>query len=38
MELMVLQSTRLGIVLPLARFIGWGIFLAASNWANNNKY
>jgi putative sporulation protein YyaC len=30
MELMVLQSTRLGIVFPLARFIGWGIFLAIS--------
>lgn len=38
MELMVLQSTRLGVVLPLARFIGWGIFLAASNWAINNKF
>ncbi len=25
MELMVLQSTRLGIVLPLARFISWGL-------------
>jgi putative sporulation protein YyaC len=30
MELMVLQTTRLGIVFPLARFIGWGIFLAIS--------
>ncbi|MGI6319150.1 MAG: spore protease YyaC [Firmicutes bacterium] len=36
MELMVLQSTRLGIVFPLARFIAWGMFLAVSNWANNN--
>ncbi len=35
MELMVLQGTRLGIVLPLARFISWGIFLAASDWAKN---
>ena len=30
MELMVLQTTRLGIVLPLARFISWGIYLATS--------
>jgi len=30
MELMVLQTTRLGIVFPLARFIGWGIYLAIS--------
>lgn len=30
MELMVLQTTRLGTVLPLARFIGWGIYLALS--------
>ena len=30
MELMVLQSTRLGIVLPMARFISWGIYLAVS--------
>lgn len=30
MELMVLQSTRLGVVIPLAQFIGRGIFLAVS--------
>jgi len=30
MEMMVLQTTRLGVVLPLARFISWGIYLAAS--------
>lgn len=35
MELMVLQSTRLSVVIPLARFIGLGIFLAVSDWANN---
>ena len=35
MELMVLQSTRLSVVIPLARFIALGIFLAVSDWTNN---
>lgn len=35
MELMVLQSTGLSVVIPLARFIALGIFLAVSDWTNN---
>jgi putative sporulation protein YyaC len=39
MELMVLQTTSLGIVFHLARFIGWGIYLALAmnNWLPPNK-
>lgn len=33
MELMVLQSTPLSVVIPMARFIGWGIFMAISGGA-----
>ncbi|MGI6307639.1 MAG: spore protease YyaC [Dethiobacteria bacterium] len=38
MEALVLQSTRLGIVFPLAQFIGRGIFRAASttDWLSNS--
>ena len=38
MEFMVLQSTRLSVVLPLARFIAWGIFktLSQVKWPSDD--